>query len=219
MFHSWKRSFKAMMRDADIAQDLNYLRSSTSSNPLELVENFRKRQGDSPATTLRNLWAEFGRHFGNPVALTQALLKRLCTAANFSDKDNTKLQELEDLCADVHCLMTQRWPTVESQQRRLQCLLKRNIAYCITCLVRERGEWISQERLCYRCFSPNHIASACKESIKCSICGSEQHPDLLHLSREDKKGSAPKEREPSLCVEIPENVKPKWTLMQQDSTG
>ena len=52
-----------MMRDADIApeQELNFLRSFTKGNPQELGDHFRKRQEDRPATTLRDLWAEFGR--------------------------------------------------------------------------------------------------------------------------------------------------------------
>ena len=96
------------MRDADIApeQELNFLRSFTRGNPQELVDNFRQRQGDSPATTLRDLWSEFGRLFGNPAALTQALIERLRTAANLSDKNNAKLKKLADLCADVDCQIT-----------------------------------------------------------------------------------------------------------------
>ena len=96
------------MRDADIApeQELNFLRRFTRGNPQELVYNFRKRQGDRPATTLRDLWAEFGRLFGNPAVLTQALIERLRTPANLSDKNNAKLQKLAALCADVECQMT-----------------------------------------------------------------------------------------------------------------
>ena len=77
-----------MMRDAGIApeQELNFLRSFARGNPQELVHNFQKRQGHSPATTLRDLWSEFERLFGNPAALTQALIERLRTAANLSDK-------------------------------------------------------------------------------------------------------------------------------------
>ena len=65
MFHSWKRSFKATVRDADITpdQELNYLRSFTSGDPQELGDNYRKRQGDNPATTLGNLWRELERRF------------------------------------------------------------------------------------------------------------------------------------------------------------
>lgn len=35
MFHSWKRLFKAMVKDADIApeEELSYLRSFTSVDP------------------------------------------------------------------------------------------------------------------------------------------------------------------------------------------
>jgi len=81
MFHSWKRSFKAMVRDADIApeQKLNYLGSFTSANPQQLVDNYRKRQGDSPANTIADLWAELQRRLGNTAALTRVLIERLCT--------------------------------------------------------------------------------------------------------------------------------------------
>ena len=107
MFHSWKTSFKAMVRDADIApeQELNYLGSFTSGDPQELVGNDRKKQGDNPATTLGNLWRELERRFGNTAALTQALIERLCSAAHFGEKD-VKLQKLADLCADIDCQTT-----------------------------------------------------------------------------------------------------------------
>ena len=108
MFHSWKRSFKAMVKDADIAadQELNYLRSYTSGDPQQLVDNYRKRQGDNPTVTLAELWAELERRFGNAAALTQAVLERLSTAAAFGEKDGARLQKLADLCADVDCQMT-----------------------------------------------------------------------------------------------------------------
>ena len=108
MFQSWKRSFKAMVRDADTApeQELKFLRCFTRGNLQELVDNFRKRQGDSPATMLRDLWAGFGRLFDNPAALIQALIERLRTVANLSDKSNAKVQKVADLCADVDCQMT-----------------------------------------------------------------------------------------------------------------
>ena len=96
--------------------------------------------------------------------------------------------------------------------------------------VGEREEWIFKERLYYCCFSPNHIGSACKESIKCSICRSEQHPDLLHLSREDKKSTQRKrtaltfknsrkvrKREPQMHLNMQRQS--RWSLMQQDRTG
>ena len=108
MFNSWKRSFKAMVKDADVAadQELNYLRSYTSSNPQQLVDNYRKRQGDNPTVTLAELWVELERRFGNAAALTQALIDRLSTAAGFGEKDCARLQKLADLCADVDCQMT-----------------------------------------------------------------------------------------------------------------
>ena len=53
--------------------------------------------------------------------------------------------------------------------------------------IKEREQWVMEERLCFRCFSPHHVASTCKENMKCCICGSRRHPDLLHLSTEEKK--------------------------------
>ena len=45
MFHSWKRSFKAMVKGAHVAadQELNYLRSYPSGNRQQLVDNYRIR--------------------------------------------------------------------------------------------------------------------------------------------------------------------------------
>ena len=76
MFHWWKRSFKAIVMDADVAadQEINCLRYS-NGQPQQLIDNYRKRQGDNPAFTLAELWMELERRFGNTAALTQALLE------------------------------------------------------------------------------------------------------------------------------------------------
>ena len=104
----WKRSFKAMVRDADIAtdQEINYLRSYANGEPQQLVHNYRKRQGDNPASTLAELWMELERRFSNTAALTQALLEQLSSVASFEDKHSTRLQKLADLCVDADCQMT-----------------------------------------------------------------------------------------------------------------
>ena len=108
MFHSWKRSFKAMVRDADVAADLeiNYLRSYTNGEPQQLVDNYRKRQCNNPASTLAELWTELERRFDNTAVLTQALLEQLSSVASFGEKDTTRLQKLADLCVNVDCQMT-----------------------------------------------------------------------------------------------------------------
>ena len=95
-------------RDPFIAadQELNYLRSYTSGDPQQLVDNYRKRWGDYPTVTLAELGTELERRFGNATALTQALLERLSTAAGFGEKDGARLQKLADLCADVDCQLT-----------------------------------------------------------------------------------------------------------------
>ena len=192
MFHSWKRSFKAMVRDADIApeQELNYLRSFTSGDPQQLVDNYRKRPGDSPATTVADLWAELERRFGNAATLTQDLIERLCTAASFGERENAKLQKLADLCADVDCQMTHlpglaclNYPiAIRPIVKRLPASLRTKWEKVI---VRYAGGSSKRD-----CFSPDHKASARKEKIKCSICGSVRHPDLLHLNSEENKEKA-----------------------------
>ena len=72
--------------------------------------------------------------------------------------------------------------------------------------VKEREQWIMGERLCFRCFSPHHVASTCKENVKCSICGSRRHPDLLHLSTESKRRRRDLKKRRQL-------TRPKETLM------
>ena len=60
----------------------------------------------------------------------------------------------------------------------------------------------------------SHSQCLYKVSITCSICGTERDPDLLQLSREEKKGKTPNEREPPSRVQIPEkskSVNPKCT--------
>lgn len=75
--------------------------------------------------------------------------------------------------------------------------------------VAERQQWVLEERLCFRCFSPNHIASECKQKIRCSICGSGRHPDILHLNSEDKTESV-KETETPTKSEEKINSKCTW---------
>ena len=81
LFHPWKNSFKAMIRDASLnpSQEITYLCNYTKGKAQDLVDNFRKRhvQSNDPASTLNELWNELERHFGNNVILTNALLEKL----------------------------------------------------------------------------------------------------------------------------------------------
>ena len=90
----------------------------------------------------------------------------------------------------------------------------------------EREDWIFEERLCFCCLSPDHVASVCKKSIKRSICGRERHSDFLHLSREEKKERAAKDRntrresakrKPQMYLSMQRRY--GRTLMQQDRAG
>lgn len=47
----------------------------------------------------------------------------------------------------------------------------------------EKTEWISNNRLCYRCFSREHQAQRCGKKIRRGICGDSRHPTLLHKER------------------------------------
>ena len=82
--------------------------------------------------------------------------------------------------------------------------------------VKEREQWIMEERVCFCCFSQNHIASVCRENVRCSICGNRRHPDLLHLSTEEKKERA---KETETANEGQENVNPKCTSVCKGASG
>ena len=47
----------------------------------------------------------------------------------------------------------------------------------------EKTEWISNNRLCYWCFSREHQAQRCSKKIRFGICGDSHHPTLLHKER------------------------------------
>ena len=75
---------------------------------------------------------------------------------------------------------------------------------------------VMEERLCFRCFSPHHVASTCKENANCSICGSRRHPDLLHLRTEEKKDRA---KEAQTANEAQENINAKCTSICKGAPG
>jgi len=54
-----------------------------------------------PTATLRDVWTELERRFGNPAAITNVLLERLRKAAKFGEGDKDKLQAFADICSDV----------------------------------------------------------------------------------------------------------------------
>lgn len=99
--------------------------------------------------------------------------------------------------------------------REKQCLFHNRTGHELTeckalnkITVKGKEQWVMKERLCFCCFSPHHVASTCKENVKCSICGSRRHPDLLHLSTEEKKERA---KEAETANEAQENVNAKCT--------
>ena len=103
LFHPWKAAFKAMITDVSVSpvQEINYLRSFTSGEPQNLVENYRKRKHQDPCGLLKNLCAELERRFGSAATITNALLERMHAFAAFREGEHDKLQEFADLCADV----------------------------------------------------------------------------------------------------------------------
>ena len=107
LFHPWKRAFLAMVKDARATPDLeiNYLRSFTNGEVRKVVDNFRKRIQNDPIALLESLWTELERRFGSAAVITNSLLERLHNSVAFNDKDNQKLQEFSDICADVRSQM------------------------------------------------------------------------------------------------------------------
>ena len=52
----------------------------------------------------------------------------------------------------------------------------------------QKNEFIKKTKLCFRCFSPGHIAIKCKVNIECGKCHSKRHPTLLHKRIENDEG-------------------------------
>ena len=65
----------------------------------------------------------------------------------------------------------------------------------------DRTEWIKDARLCFHCFSPNHVASRCNTPVQCAICGDKRHSAVLH--KEKRPPSKPEN----------ETVNPKCTML------
>ncbi|KAK3752635.1 hypothetical protein QZH41_000499 [Actinostola sp. cb2023] len=103
LFHPWKRSFKAMIEDADVtpAQEMNYLRNFTIGEVQNVVDNFRRRHHSDLSVVLQQLWSELEKRFGNTAAITNVLIQRLSQKAEFDEKDLRGLQTFADLCGDV----------------------------------------------------------------------------------------------------------------------
>ena len=57
----------------------------------------------------------------------------------------------------------------------------------------EKTLWIKEQRLCFRCLLPNHVARQCKVKVKCETCGSDHHSVLLH--KEKKREQRPEDGE------------------------
>ena len=47
----------------------------------------------------------------------------------------------------------------------------------------EKTDWISNNGLCFRCFSRDHQAHTCQRQVKCNICGDSRHSTLLHKEK------------------------------------
>ena len=97
----------------------------------------------------------------NPATLTQALIERLCIAANFGDKDNAKLKKLADLCADVDCQLT-HLPGIACLNNFIAILwvVERLLAYL-------RNKW--DKEIVHYAWKHNNAYP----TFYCSICGSE----------------------------------------------
>ena len=73
----------------------------------------------------------------------------------------------------------------------------------------ERTEWIKDARLCFRCFSPTHIASRCNVPLKCTICGERRHSALLHRERQPPPNRSLNPRMKESTQNAPRSVDPR----------
>ena len=92
-----------MLIDTDVSptQEINYLRSVTSSTLQYLVDNYRKRQMRDPVALLKDLWEELERRFGSAAVISNTLLERSRNSATICKHHNENLQQFTDLCADI----------------------------------------------------------------------------------------------------------------------
>ena len=94
MFHTWKNSFKGMIRDCHLSleQEMNYMSIYTTDEPLKLVNTFRRRHSSDALKLLEDLWNELESRFGNVSSISNELLKRLTKIRG------TRLEEITSLC-------------------------------------------------------------------------------------------------------------------------
>ena len=78
---------------------------------------------------------------------------------------------------------------------------------------RDKRNILSDNKLCFRCFSSDHVARECKSSVECSVCSSKLHSTLMHNS--DKQPKA----QDSLSKKDSTNIVNKCTEVCGDDSG
>ncbi|CAG2239411.1 unnamed protein product [Mytilus edulis] len=76
----------------------------------------------------------------------------------------------------------------------------------------ERLDLIKQKGLCFKCCGPKkHFRDKCKENVKCSVCGSCDHPSALHVDVESEPQQKHEEENSneqisSICTKICDSI-------------
>ena len=104
-FHTWKTSFKTMLKDIDITpqEELSLLNEYTSEESRKLVQSLRNACIQNPAKGVKEVWVKLGERFGSDVVLTKAYLDKIGSFPKVGYRDNKKLQELGDLLLSLQC--------------------------------------------------------------------------------------------------------------------
>jgi hypothetical protein len=105
-FHTWKTSFKTMLKDISITpqEELSLvLTEYTSKESRKLVQKLRNAYIQNPAKGVVKIWIKLGERFGSDVVLTKAYLDKIGSFPKVGFRDNKKLQELGDLLLSLQC--------------------------------------------------------------------------------------------------------------------
>ena len=169
---------------------------------------------------LRNKWAERNsktRNMKGRIAdfeeFTQFVREQaeLATDPVFSEESVTKLS-LEERERPIHPTFGRRSPrrfkgssfvteaTVRSEDKAvISCALcnkPHNLNNCELFLqksLRDRRDFVKERKLCYGCFSNQHVAKNCKERQSCKTCN-KKHPTAMHDDNWTSKAKNQSER-------------------------
>mgnify|MGYP002804098909 CR=1 FL=1 len=104
-FHTWKTSFKTMLKDISITpqEELSLLTEYTSKESKKLVQKLRNAFIHNPAKGVKEVWLKLGERVGSDVVLTKPYLDKIGSFPKVGHRENKKLQEFGDLLLSLPC--------------------------------------------------------------------------------------------------------------------